>query len=202
VPGEECDGGLGNSDVTPDACRTSCLLPRCGDGTVDPGRGEECEPPGRCDVECRTEIVPPTTVTVVTTTTLATASSTSTSSTTTSSTTSTTLLGPPCEGDPSRTIFAGFPPGFGQGPCRRFDGNPTPCEQAWAVTLAADVVSCFFRSDTMTCEGCGPVNQEMERCTNACAVAPTSTTVPSTTSSTSTSTSAPATSTTIDDRAV
>ena len=36
---EECDEGLvNNSDVTPDKCRTSCVLPTCGDGVVD-GQG-------------------------------------------------------------------------------------------------------------------------------------------------------------------
>jgi len=34
-PGEECDDGLLNSDTTPDACRTTCILPRCGDGVPD-----------------------------------------------------------------------------------------------------------------------------------------------------------------------
>jgi cysteine-rich repeat protein len=36
---EQCDAGPGNSDATPDACRTSCRLPRCGDGVVDAGEG-------------------------------------------------------------------------------------------------------------------------------------------------------------------
>ena len=34
-PGEECDDGPFNSDTTPDACRTNCILPRCGDGVPD-----------------------------------------------------------------------------------------------------------------------------------------------------------------------
>lgn len=41
--GEECDDGVGNSDTTPDACRTDCRAPFCGDGIVDPGNGESCE---------------------------------------------------------------------------------------------------------------------------------------------------------------
>lgn len=38
---EACDDGAGNSDSTPDACRTDCQPARCGDGTVD--SGEECD---------------------------------------------------------------------------------------------------------------------------------------------------------------
>ncbi len=36
-PGEECDDGPLNSDDEPNACRTTCVLPSCGDGTVDDG---------------------------------------------------------------------------------------------------------------------------------------------------------------------
>lgn len=32
---EECDDGGANSDLAPNACRTSCALPGCGDGVVD-----------------------------------------------------------------------------------------------------------------------------------------------------------------------
>jgi hypothetical protein len=39
--GEECDDGAGNSDTTPDACRTTCALPSCGDGVTD--TGEACD---------------------------------------------------------------------------------------------------------------------------------------------------------------
>jgi cysteine-rich repeat protein len=38
---EECDDGGANSDVVPDACRTTCTLPRCTDTVVD--SGEECD---------------------------------------------------------------------------------------------------------------------------------------------------------------
>jgi cysteine-rich repeat protein len=38
---EACDDGASNSDSLPDACRTSCQLPVCGDGVVD--SGEECD---------------------------------------------------------------------------------------------------------------------------------------------------------------
>jgi len=46
---EECDDGPANSDVTPDACRTDCTLPSCGDGVCDtPELGGGC--PGDCKV--------------------------------------------------------------------------------------------------------------------------------------------------------
>jgi len=53
--GEECDDGSANSDTLPDHCRTDCSDPWCGDGVVDPGNGEECEPPGTllCDADCQ-----------------------------------------------------------------------------------------------------------------------------------------------------
>jgi cysteine-rich repeat protein len=41
--GEECDDGAANSDTAPDTCRTDCQLPRCGDGVIDPARGEVCD---------------------------------------------------------------------------------------------------------------------------------------------------------------
>jgi|GEM_PF-1999191 len=41
---EECDNGTtNNSDSTPDACRTNCKNPKCGDAVLDPGHGEQCE---------------------------------------------------------------------------------------------------------------------------------------------------------------
>ncbi|MBU1218850.1 DUF4215 domain-containing protein [Myxococcota bacterium] len=39
--GEECDNGLGNSNITPDACRTDCQKASCGDGVKD--SDEECD---------------------------------------------------------------------------------------------------------------------------------------------------------------
>src|SRR6185369_9055160 len=47
--GEQCDDGASNSDVTPDACRTDCRLPTCGDDVVD--TGETCDDGNRtpCD---------------------------------------------------------------------------------------------------------------------------------------------------------
>lgn len=40
-PNEWCDDGAQNSDVSPDACRTSCVQAACGDGVVD--AGESCD---------------------------------------------------------------------------------------------------------------------------------------------------------------
>jgi cysteine-rich repeat protein len=53
---EECDAGAGNDDETPDTCRTTCLLPSCGDGTQD--SGEACDdgtatPCDGCDAACQ-----------------------------------------------------------------------------------------------------------------------------------------------------
>ena len=65
---EECDDGLENSDTEPDACRTDCSFPRCGDGVVDVSghpldqnfRFEECDDgprnsdfmPDACRLDC------------------------------------------------------------------------------------------------------------------------------------------------------
>jgi cysteine-rich repeat protein len=53
--GEECDNGVANSDVTPDACRTTCVNAYCGDGVVD--FVEECDDGNNdngdlCDATC------------------------------------------------------------------------------------------------------------------------------------------------------
>ncbi len=53
---EECDAGAANSDTTPNACRTSCELPHCGDGVAD--AGEACDdgtpsPCDGCDASCQ-----------------------------------------------------------------------------------------------------------------------------------------------------
>lgn len=55
--GEECDNGVGNSDTIPNACRTNCRLPVCGDGLRDDAFGEECDDGNicegdRCDAAC------------------------------------------------------------------------------------------------------------------------------------------------------
>jgi cysteine-rich repeat protein len=41
--GEACDNGSANSNTTPDACRTNCELPRCGDSVTDPVNEEDCD---------------------------------------------------------------------------------------------------------------------------------------------------------------
>lgn len=41
--GEICDDGNFNSAETPNACRTSCTLPVCGDGVTDTAFGEVCD---------------------------------------------------------------------------------------------------------------------------------------------------------------
>ncbi len=56
-PGEECDDGPSNSDILPDACRTDCSLPVCGDNVTD--TGEACDDgPSNSDTmpdACRTD---------------------------------------------------------------------------------------------------------------------------------------------------
>ena len=56
VTGEECDDSTANSDMVPDACRTDCSSPSCGDGVVD--TGEQCDDgPANSDLQpdaCRT----------------------------------------------------------------------------------------------------------------------------------------------------
>jgi len=53
---EACDEGTANSDTAPDACRTNCTSPRCGDGTLD--TGEACDDGNTvsrdgCRADCR-----------------------------------------------------------------------------------------------------------------------------------------------------
>jgi hypothetical protein len=40
---EECDDGEANSDSTPNACRVTCHLARCGDGVLDDAIDEQCD---------------------------------------------------------------------------------------------------------------------------------------------------------------
>jgi cysteine-rich repeat protein len=58
APCEACDAGAGNSDTTPDTCRTTCALPACGDGVVD--HSEQCDDGNLrgcdgCDANCKLE---------------------------------------------------------------------------------------------------------------------------------------------------
>ncbi len=53
---EECDAGVANNDTAPDTCRTTCVLPSCGDGTVDTGEacdGGGASPCAGCDATCQ-----------------------------------------------------------------------------------------------------------------------------------------------------
>ena len=59
APCERCDDGAANDDAAAGACRTTCMLPSCGDGVVDPG--EDCDDGNAigcdgCDRECHGEI--------------------------------------------------------------------------------------------------------------------------------------------------
>ncbi|MCA9577157.1 MAG: DUF4215 domain-containing protein [Myxococcales bacterium] len=49
--GEQCDDG---GTLSNDGCSATCVLEVCGDGTVQSGIGEDCEPPGmgNCDGTC------------------------------------------------------------------------------------------------------------------------------------------------------
>lgn len=40
---EQCDDGAANADVPGAACRTTCLVPHCGDGVTDADLDEECD---------------------------------------------------------------------------------------------------------------------------------------------------------------
>jgi cysteine-rich repeat protein len=40
---EQCDAGTANNDTEPNACRTNCTLPVCGDLVIDNAFGEECD---------------------------------------------------------------------------------------------------------------------------------------------------------------
>jgi hypothetical protein len=50
APDEQCDNGVANSDTAPDACRTDCKSPHCGDGVVDVVHNEQCD--GTDDSAC------------------------------------------------------------------------------------------------------------------------------------------------------
>jgi hypothetical protein len=44
--GEQCDNGASNSNTTPNACRTTCQNPVCGDGIHDTLFNEQCDDGG------------------------------------------------------------------------------------------------------------------------------------------------------------
>jgi cysteine-rich repeat protein len=59
---EICDDGPDNSDDNPDACRSDCTAPRCGDGVSD--AGEDCDDENQvagdgCELDCRPTPAPP-----------------------------------------------------------------------------------------------------------------------------------------------
>ena len=49
-PGEQCDDGAANSDVAPDACRTTCRFAHCGDSVVD--SDEACDGASLAGQDC------------------------------------------------------------------------------------------------------------------------------------------------------
>ena len=51
---EQCDDGAANADK-PDACRTDCSTPKCGDGIVD--TGEQCDGSADCTPDCKLQDV-------------------------------------------------------------------------------------------------------------------------------------------------
>jgi len=60
---EKCDDGPRNSDETPDACRSDCTFPSCGDSVIDRQLGEECDDgnfngnqPNHCRIDCKLPI--------------------------------------------------------------------------------------------------------------------------------------------------
>ena len=71
-----------------------------------------------------------------------------------------------CPGDPTRTVFAGYP---GDGGCHKFDASPSSCEGAFIDGGNLRPTSCYYDSDLSECRGCGPQNQSDGACTNECA---------------------------------
>jgi len=73
-------------------------------------------------------------------------------------------LGLVCEGDPSRTVFAGE-----IGACQRFNGDQPGCESAFeSQSLGEGAISCFFDPDE-ECWGCGLSQENSGFCANSCA---------------------------------
>ncbi len=80
-----------------------------------------------------------------------------------------------CQGQPSRTIFAGGP---NSGACHQFDTDPSSCSQAFHREQNGDIASCFVAYD---CVPCGADNRNLDTfsvgsaayCINSCVPAPT-----------------------------
>ncbi len=62
------------------------------------------------------------------------------------------FIPPPCDDDPSRTIFAGFD----EGPCKDFHGDQASCELAYYLNGDGEPTSCAYIHGT--CIGCGGNN--------------------------------------------
>jgi len=74
-------------------------------------------------------------------------------------------LGLVCEGDPSRTVFAGK---SGTGACAQFNGDGPGCESAFeSLDPGLGSVSCIFDADE-ECWGCGTFEENSGFCTNSC----------------------------------
>lgn len=70
--------------------------------------------------------------------------------------------------DATRTVEA-----RGAAACRVYDGDPTTCAKAWALTQnGTEAVSCFYVPAQSACQGCGPNNQASGLCVNTCASPP------------------------------
>src|SRR3990172_2519092 len=74
---------------------------------------------------------------------------------------------PVCDGDASRTIFAGGPNNAG---CHKFDGAQASCEGAFVFGDTRTYNSCYYDTNATECKGCGPNNQANQECLNTCPV--------------------------------
>jgi hypothetical protein len=74
---------------------------------------------------------------------------------------------PVCEGDPSRTVFAGGP---GNAGCHKFDGAQASCEGAFIMGDTLAYTSCYYDAGSNECRGCGRNNQANLECINSCPV--------------------------------
>lgn len=79
------------------------------------------------------------------------------------------IADPVCEGDPSRTFYAGGPYWSA---CNLFDGDEAGCATAFHHGQTSGVWSCYYDSSTDICSGCGYFNALAGLCENTCAVVP------------------------------